>query len=490
MIKLLRSLTCLVIALILTIVTLVPPVFALDDALTHQVLKTKEPSSLNLEKPSLERANPSIDERGKADVLETAPNKTELEKLPPLQSFVDPPPQPKTGPGGSDYIYEEVKQSRYCLNTTQPPCAQKQDEYWIFEPSNGNENPQKLPNLPQIVFLHGWSLMSPNFYGGWIEHIVKKGNIVIFPVFQNNPTTEITAQSVQVAVNVIINATKDALEKLRTKYSNNENIAEQKIALIGHSAGGAMAADVAAKIVTPAPEQPTFNPVAIVSVEPFAGKLPYDDLSKIPATSFLLSIVGNQDIIAGKKDAENIFWQTTNISHQPPQESKDFVEVNCDLRNHFIFHCAENLESDIICPLDNKSTDCLTSGHLAPLSYKKITEQTGEGNQLIGFLMSYLDISDVSSNDIPDVIRYLVKLIEKMTEEDIERFLTTAFAANAIDYYSFWKLSVALSNLAFHGQDREYALGNTDEQKDMGEWVTKWPVQPYPVNQLYVTDNP
>ncbi len=486
-----RSLTSLVIAIIITIVVIIPPAFALDEALTEQVLRAKEPSSLTIEKTRLEKANPSTDEWKKVDVLEPAPNKTNLEKLPPLHSFRDPPLQSKTGPGGSDYTYQKVKLSRHCLNTTQQQCPQKQDEYWIFEPSNDNENLQVLPNLPLIVFLHGWSLMSPNFYGGWIEHIVKKGNIVIFPVFQNNPTTEITAQSVQVAVNVIIDATKDSIKKLRTEYPKNENIANQKIALIGHSAGGAMAADVAAKIAPSATEQPTFNPVAIVSVEPYAGNLPPYDLSKIPANSVLLSIAGDQDIIARKKDAEKIFWQTTNISPQPPQESKDFVEVKCDLTNHSNPICAGLPITDLTCPIEDNATDCLTAGHLAPLSYKKITEQTEEGSQLIAFLKSsFSDNSDVRYSDIWLIITELEKLIEKMTKEQIETFLTTAFEANAIDYYSFWKLSVALSNLAFYGKEREYALGNTNEQKDMGQWSSKWPVPPHSVKQLFVTVNP
>ncbi len=475
MIKLLRSLTSLIISLILAIVMVVPPAFALDDAITEQMLKAKESSSLNQEQTSLERAKPSTDEKGKADILAPGPDKTDLKKLP--LSFVNPPLQPTTGPGGNDYIYKEVKKSLYCLDTTQQQCPQKQDEYWIFEPSNVNYNRQNLPNLPLIVFLHGWSLMSPNYYGDWIEHIVKKGNIVIFPIFQNKLEDPINAHSVEIAVKVIINATKDALEKLRTKYSNNENIAAQKIALIGHSAGGAMVADVAAKIVTPDPDQPTFNPVAIVSVEPYAGELRYDDLAKIPATSFMLSIVGNQDIIAMQKNAKHIFYKTTNIS----SENKDFVRVNCDLRNQIGFMCIDPL-TDFTCPKQQDATNCLTAGHLAPLSYKKIIKQTGEGKQLIRFLMSSLDISDVSSNDIPDVIKELIKLLEGITEEE----LTKAFQANAIDYYSFWKLSVGLSNLAFYGKDREYALSNTDKQKDMGQWSSLFGS----VNQLYVTDNP
>ena len=244
-----------------------------------------------------------------------------------------------------------------------------------------------------------------------------------------------------------------------------------------------MAAAVAAELVSLTNDKPTFNPISIVSVEPFSGgKVPLDQLSKIPANSVLLSIIGEQDDIAKDEDAKTIFDKTTNIS----TENKNFVKVNCDLKNKnkILFSC-KNPSTDLTCPIEDNATNCLTAGHLAPLSYKEITEQTGEGNQLIAFLKSSLDISDVSSSDIPDVISYLVKLLKEMTEEEKERFLTAAFKANAIDYYSFWKLSVGLSNLAFHGQDREYALGNTDKQKDMGQWSDT-----SPVNKLDVTVNP
>ena len=46
-------------------------------------------------------------------------------------------------------------------------------EYWIFEPDS-----PKPRTAPVIVFLHGWGGMNPLYYGAWLDHLVKRGNIV------------------------------------------------------------------------------------------------------------------------------------------------------------------------------------------------------------------------------------------------------------------------------------------------------------------------
>jgi hypothetical protein len=56
---------------------------------------------------------------------------------------------------------------------------------------------------------------------------------------------------------------------------------------------------------------------------------------------------------------------------------------------------------------------------------------------------------------------------------------------NALDYYGTWKLFDALCDAAFTGKNREYALGNTPQQRFMGLWSDGSPVK-----ELIVTDKP
>ncbi len=56
---------------------------------------------------------------------------------------------------------------------------------------------------------------------------------------------------------------------------------------------------------------------------------------------------------------------------------------------------------------------------------------------------------------------------------------------NALDYYGFWKLFDGLCDAAFYGKNRNYALGDTPEQRFMGRWSDGPPVK-----ELTVTDKP
>ena len=88
-----------------------------------------------------------------------------------------PPSQPQTGPGGKQYVHASVTKNRY---------GKGGQEYWIFEPDS-----PKPRTAPVIVFLHGWGGMNPLYYGAWVDHLVKRGNIVIYPRYQANLLTSI-----------------------------------------------------------------------------------------------------------------------------------------------------------------------------------------------------------------------------------------------------------------------------------------------------------
>src|SRR5580658_5492536 len=74
-----------------------------------------------------------------------------------------PPAQPTTGPGSSDYAFAALTMHRYGSGDT---------EYWLFEPASPTPD-----SAPVVIFLHGWSVMTPNTYGKWVEHLVRRGNI-------------------------------------------------------------------------------------------------------------------------------------------------------------------------------------------------------------------------------------------------------------------------------------------------------------------------
>src|SRR5918998_2378245 len=112
-----------------------------------------------------------------------------------------PPAQPQTGPGGKQYLHAGVTKNRYGTGGK---------EYWIFDPDS-----PKPRTAPVIVFLHGWGGMNPLYYGAWLDHLVKRGNIVIYPRYQANLLTP----SGDFLPNTLY-AVKDAVERLQTEQGH------------------------------------------------------------------------------------------------------------------------------------------------------------------------------------------------------------------------------------------------------------------------------
>ncbi len=81
-----------------------------------------------------------------------------------------PPTQPAEGPGGADYRHASVHQWHF---------GEGAREYWVFTLE------QPVPgNAPLVIFLHGWSVMQPDLYRAWIDHIVRRGMVVVYPRYQ------------------------------------------------------------------------------------------------------------------------------------------------------------------------------------------------------------------------------------------------------------------------------------------------------------------
>jgi len=303
------------------------------------------------------------------------------------------PGQQFSGPGGSDYAYGKVIKSVY---------GDGAQEYWIFEPDS-----PRPPSAPLILFIHGWGAMNPQSYGAWIDHLVRKGNIVVYPRYQKSlrtPPQEFVPQ--------VLSSFKSALETLRTKGSIRADV--EKFAIVGHSMGGIISANVAA--LSSSSHLPHVK--ALMIIEP--GKteslikrstLALEDLSKISLPLFLLVVVGDEDKVVGDSDAKKIFQQTINI----PLEKKNYVVVHSDRYG--------SLE--------------LVANHISPAA--------------------------------PDT-DYDSGIMEKFEVDGFEN-------VDTLDYYGYWKLFDGLTDCAFYERNCEYALGNTPEQRFMGYWSDGTPLR-------------
>lgn len=322
-----------------------------------------------------------------------------------------PPAQPVEGPGGSKAAHASVTRNRY---------GSGNDEYWLYEPA------EPTPRVaPVIVFFHGWGGMNPANYGAWIDHLVRRGNIVIYPRYQADLRTAFKDFTTNA-----IGAIKNALRRLQTD-SGHVRPELNRFAVVGHSVGGILTANVAAL----ASESGLPKVRAMMSVEPaptsnpFARfNVPLADLSKIPSDTLVLAVAGDNDTLAKDHDAKRVFAESTKVA----AANKNYITLVSD----------------------DHAQPGLNASHFAPAAPDQ-GYSSGEESQRQGALRD--------------------RLIEHRRNRQPGNGASTAATdtsrgVDALDYYGLWKLFDGLCDAAFYQRNREYALGNTAQQRFMGMW--------------------
>ncbi len=186
--------------------------------------------------------------------------------------------------------------------------------YWLFEPDE--PRPERAP---VVVFFHGWFAVNPGFYGAWIDHLVRNGRVVIFPRYQKDVGTlpaDFLPNSLD-AIHDALGVLHDGVGHVRPDTT--------RFALIGHSAGGNLAAQVAAVSSDPATDLP--QPKSLIALMP-GEVLPMREpkLDRIPGTTLLVVIVGEDDIVVGDLRGRQIFAEASAI----PLSRKRFILFRTD----------------------------------------------------------------------------------------------------------------------------------------------------------------
>jgi acetyl esterase/lipase len=165
---------------------------------------------------------------------------------------------------------------------------------WIFYP-----DAPRPPVANVVLFLHGYRATDPEDYGGWIDHLARSGNIVLYPVFEaaRGDPPEVSEQNA-------FNAIRQALAYLQSQGPVRPSF--DRFAVVGHSFGGGMAAQYAALAASnglPVPK-------AVMAVMPGwqgGARYPAEYVSRIAPQTYMLVVDGDSDQFRTTRESTTIF---------------------------------------------------------------------------------------------------------------------------------------------------------------------------------------
>ena len=220
-----------------------------------------------------------------------------------------PPAQPKAGmPGGADSPNAEV---------VRRSVGRASAATYVFYMAGPSAQPR-----PVVVLLHAWGAVNPSFYGGWIDHLARRGYLVLFPAFQEVGRTR-PVDATASAVSLV----KDALAALASDPTVQPDLS--KVAVLGHSAGAGIAVSLAAG--AKAADLPTpklvfaLMPGGIASDAASRG-IQLGDLSAIGPATAVVTMVGDREFQASDRASRRILREASAV----PPSQKLFMRAASD----------------------------------------------------------------------------------------------------------------------------------------------------------------
>ncbi len=227
----------------------------------------------------------------------------------------DPPPQPQSGPGGRDYVVGDIVQK--AIGDAKAPVL-------VYYSGSAPKEARTV-----IIFMHAWGAVNPVVYGGWIDHLVKKGHLVLWPRHQEMFRTG-GSQSTDTA----IEALKTAFDILKNDPDARPDV--NRVAIVGHLAGAGVAVNVAARassvglpipkiIFTAVPGGLAAEVLAEQAAKQLNAKntpkaplspskgIPLADLSQISANTFFISAIGDREHQPSERTTRRLFREASQI---------------------------------------------------------------------------------------------------------------------------------------------------------------------------------
>ena len=334
-----------------------------------------------------------------------------------------PPQQPKSGPGGADYVASEVAKRAVGTATSAT---------FVFHPAAAAEQPR-----PVLVFLHAWGAVNPQTYGGLIEHFARKGWLVLWPRFQETGRTrpgEATANAVHVL--------KHAFEALADDAQARPD--RDRVAVVGHLAGAAIAMNLAALA------KPEGLPVPKLAMALMPGGIASDarsrgiqlaDLDQIDPATLLIAMSPDREHLPADRAGRRLMREAANV----PIERKLFMRA-------------------------------LSDGHGFPVLSATLASP-GASDE--AYDAAKIKIEPDPKGDPRAERMRRQKWSADMVLTGEQTVLVQQLANNVtdtLDWSAYWKTIELAAAAAFAGKDAQ-ALRSDPALTEMGRWGDGWPVK-------------
>jgi dienelactone hydrolase len=199
---------------------------------------------------------------------------------------------------------------------------------WVFLPPSVPAGPR-----PVAIFMHGYRALDPYDYGGWIDHLARRGVAVIFPVYEEGRRDN--------RDQLLENAAAGIRNGLDHIEAQNVEIDMARVAAVGHSLGGGMTILLAA--YGEQLDLPALCAIMPVQAGSKGGQgFPTEAFADLTASLKIVAVNGDSDQFADSR----LGLRITKEARQVPQTHKRFF----------------------ILLSDEQATSPLIADHYAPLS--------------------------------------------------------------------------------------------------------------------------
>lgn len=337
-----------------------------------------------------------------------------------------PPGPPASGPGAPVYSHARTERLWQGMG---------EEAFLLVTPA------EPVPaSAPLVVLLHGWLGINPKGQGAWIEHLARRGNIVIWLVYQTG------RMQVREPVPHAVTALKHALAELEKPGRVRPRL--EGMVLAGHSLGGCMAMNLAAV----AAREGLPKPLAVLNVEGadakgsesasrlhLRPKSLVEDLTLIPSGTMLLTLIGDED--------RRVTLERGRVFHDRATGVASADKVLAMVRS------------------DRHGEPPMIADHFFPQAADKSYDVDGATGQ------------PPAPTRFPTLKRLAGKAFAKLLgapglERDAVR------PPDALDWWVTWRCLDRLVDAAFHGESRDDALLRTPASRATGIWSDGTPVEP------------